>query len=63
MLKNSHYILNFNYTDTLEKIYGEKSVFHIHGNQHSSIIFGHGNYVDEEFDDEEFEIYLELVHI
>ena len=57
MLKKPHYILNFNYTDTLEKIYGEKNVFHIHGNQHSSIIFGHGNYVDEDFDDEDFEIY------
>lgn len=57
MLKGSHYILNFNYTDTLEKLYGEKNVFHIHGNQNSDIIFGHGNYVDEEFDDEEFEIY------
>lgn len=56
-LKEPHYILSFNYTDTLEKVYGEKNVFHIHGNQNSDIIFGHGNYVAEEVDDEGFEIY------
>lgn len=41
-LKKKHYILNFNYTNTLEWVYGEKNVFHIHGCQGKEIIFGHG---------------------
>ncbi|WP_276766743.1 bacteriophage abortive infection AbiH family protein [Gemella morbillorum] len=35
--------INFNYTETLEKIYGIKDVCHIHGTQGSDIIFGHGS--------------------
>ena len=35
--------INFNYTETLEKIYGIKDVCHIHGTRGSDIIFGHGS--------------------
>ncbi|MCI9265057.1 MAG: hypothetical protein HFF06_10895 [Oscillospiraceae bacterium] len=39
--------LNFNYTETLEKVYGIANVLHIHGHigaeTHSSPIMGHGN--------------------
>ncbi|WKT76881.1 bacteriophage abortive infection AbiH family protein [Lysinibacillus fusiformis] len=51
------YFINFNYTPVLEEIYDAKNVFHIHGEQSSEIIFGHGvfkenfenNYVGTEF--------------
>lgn len=36
------YFLSFNYTLTLEKLYGINSVCHIHGIQGKEIIFGHG---------------------
>ncbi|MCI8877112.1 MAG: hypothetical protein HFI77_14090 [Lachnospiraceae bacterium] len=44
--------LTFNYTETLEKLYGinKESVCHIHGKQGENILFGHGNtedYTDE----------------
>lgn len=35
--------LNFNYTSTLQRVYGAKKVCHIHGNQFSDIVFGHNN--------------------
>lgn len=35
--------LTFNYTKILEKLYGAKNVFHIHGQQGGELIFGHGN--------------------
>lgn len=38
--------LNFNYTETLEKIYNAKNVYHIHGKQGGELIFGHGNDID-----------------
>ena len=44
---NSDYYINFNYTDTLERVYGIKSVLHIHGGvsscSHIPPIMGHGN--------------------
>ena len=44
---NSDLFMNFNYTDTLERIYGIKDVFHPHGGIPSccetSPIMGHGN--------------------
>jgi hypothetical protein len=47
MNANSDYFINFNYTDTLEKVYGIKNVLHIHGGVTSccaiSPIMGHGN--------------------
>lgn len=42
--------LNFNYTDTVEKLYGHNAVFHIHGRQNEEIHVGHGR--DEIFEDE-----------
>ncbi len=44
--------LTFNYTDTLEEVYGidKDRVCHIHGKQGENILFGHGNtedYTDE----------------
>lgn len=44
--------LTFNYTETLEEVYGinEDHVCHIHGKQGENILFGHGNtkdYTDE----------------
>lgn len=35
--------LNFNYTDTVEKLYDHNAVFHIHGRQNEEIHVGHGN--------------------
>lgn len=42
--------LNFNYTDTVESVYGQSCIFHIHGRQGEKIYVGHGNkeiFVDE----------------
>lgn len=50
--------LTFNYTETLEKIYGipESNILHIHGSRifHDEYIFGHNNYRDpnEAYNDE-----------
>ena len=44
--KNQDLFLTFNYTDTLEKIYHAKNVYHIHGKQGEELIFGHGNSQD-----------------
>lgn len=55
LLQEQHYIINFNYTETLEIVYGESNVFHVHGTQNSEIIFGHGNYINDY--EEGFEIY------
>lgn len=40
--------LTFNYTETLEVVYGisSKNICHIHGKQHEEIFFGHGNNKD-----------------
>ncbi|WHX59890.1 bacteriophage abortive infection AbiH family protein [Peribacillus frigoritolerans] len=40
--------LTFNYTETLEEVYGiqEDSICHIHGKQNEEIFFGHGNFED-----------------
>lgn len=35
--------LNFNYTETLEKVYGIGDVYHIHGKCGEPLIFGHGD--------------------
>lgn len=44
--------LTFNYTDTLQKVYGisSKDILHIHGNakNHNELIFGHGESREEE---------------
>lgn len=47
-------ILNFNYTDIAERLYGEdcKEVIHIHGelnNPHNPIIFGYGDELDDDY--------------
>lgn len=34
------YVVNFNYTNTYEKIYSKSSAFHIHGNINDSIVLG-----------------------
>ena len=46
--KDNDLFLSFNYTKTLEAIYGIKNVCHIHGVQGEvkSILFGHGNEID-----------------
>ena len=46
--------MTFNYTSTLEDIYGAKNVFHIHGKTGEKLIFGHGN--NNELDPDEYEI-------
>lgn len=56
LLMDDHYIINFNYTNTIEKVYGIDDVFHIHGTQYSEIIFGHGDFVRKDYD-YDFEIY------
>lgn len=48
--------LSFNYTDTLEKVYGVKEVCHIHGKQGGEILFGHGNM--EDYYDKNMERYI-----
>jgi hypothetical protein len=43
LIKEDDFVLNFNYTDTIENIYGVKSnVLHIHGRKGEPIIVGHG---------------------
>lgn len=39
--------LTFNYTETLEKVYEAKNVYHIHGKQGEPLVFGHGNEEDD----------------
>lgn len=39
--------LTFNYTSTLETVYGAQYVCHIHGEQGTELVFGHGN--DEDY--------------
>lgn len=45
LVDTQDYFLTFNYTDTLQDIYGieENNIRHIHGRQFSEIFFGHGN--------------------
>lgn len=45
--KDNDLFLSFNYTDTLEKLYGVEEVCHIHGMQGEDILFGHGNDKDD----------------
>lgn len=40
------YFLSFNYTKTLEHVYGVEEVCHIHGTQDEKLYFGHGDAVD-----------------
>lgn len=42
--------LTFNYTKTLEELYGVMNVCHIHGEQGGELLFGHGN--DKDYYDE-----------
>jgi len=44
--KNYDLFLTFNYTKTLEILYQAENVCHIHGEQGSDLLFGHGNDVD-----------------
>ncbi|WP_139490059.1 bacteriophage abortive infection AbiH family protein [Brevibacillus dissolubilis] len=44
--KESDLFLTFNYTNTLEILYGAKNVCHIHGKQGGSLLLGHGNDTD-----------------
>lgn len=53
LISHEDVFLTFNYTDTLEKIYGiTQNVFHIHGTKEGEIVFGHG---DSEINFELFE--------
>lgn len=54
---NQDLFLNFNYTRTLEMVYGAKHVCHIHGAQGGDILVGHG---DEGalFDENHFSSYI-----
>lgn len=43
LINNSEdYFINFNYTSLLEELYEAENVFHLHGQQNSRIIIGHG---------------------
>ncbi|MBO5228461.1 MAG: hypothetical protein J6B39_05660 [Lachnospiraceae bacterium] len=42
--------MTFNYTDTVENVYNQNSVFHIHGRQGEDIYVGHGN--EDVFEDD-----------
>ncbi|HHQ1151277.1 TPA: bacteriophage abortive infection AbiH family protein [Listeria innocua] len=39
-------ILSFNYTETIEQVYGVQDVCHIHGMQGEELLFGHGDDTD-----------------
>ncbi|MDP9726543.1 hypothetical protein J2W44_005655 [Priestia aryabhattai] len=45
LIGEEDYFLTFNYTDTLQEVYGvaEDCICYIHGRQHCKIYFGHGN--------------------
>lgn len=47
--------LTFNYTSTLESVYGAQRICHIHGEQGNELVFGHGN--DEDYTDRYMEDY------
>lgn len=49
--KNNDLFLSFNYTKTLEYLYGIKHVCHIHGMQGEKLLFGHGKDYDYFSDD------------
>lgn len=57
-IANNVIFLNFNYTSTLEKVYGvdREKVFHIHGSIEDldSLVFGHGKDIDDtgEYDED-----------
>jgi len=53
-LGHDNRFLSFNYTTTLQKLYNENKVCHIHGLQGEKIFFGHGN--DENYDDEDLSL-------
>lgn len=50
-LSSDDYYVTFNYTLTLEKLYGipKESVLHIHGSQNDKMIMGHNNKYFDEF--------------
>ncbi|WEG19186.1 bacteriophage abortive infection AbiH family protein (plasmid) [Alkalihalophilus pseudofirmus] len=52
LLNENDKFLTFNYTDTLEELYGiaEENVCHIHGRQYDEILFGHGDEEDHSED-------------
>ncbi|WP_100374796.1 bacteriophage abortive infection AbiH family protein [Bacillus sp. FJAT-45037] len=52
ILSQNDKFLTFNYTDTLEELYGiaEENVCHIHGRQYDEILFGHGDFEDHSED-------------
>lgn len=54
LFRNNDLFLSFNYTETLEKIYGIKNVCHIHGVRGSDIIFGHGSTFDSSYYEQKF---------
>lgn len=41
--------LTFNYTPVLEEVYWANHVYHIHGEQECDIVFGHGEYLGEDW--------------
>lgn len=53
---NEDLFLTFNYTETLEQVYGAKNVCHIHGKQGEEILFGHGN--DTDYSDKNMSAYI-----
>ncbi|WP_412972954.1 bacteriophage abortive infection AbiH family protein [Glaciecola sp. MF2-115] len=55
---NTFRFINFNYTTTLQAIYGisEDSILHIHGRANRDIIFGHGRVFESSSSDEPEEI-------
>lgn len=44
--RDKDWFLTFNYTETLEILYGAKNVCHIHGKQGGELLFGHGDDTD-----------------
>ena len=53
-LEENSYFITFNYTSTLQKIYGikDENILHIHGSvdKPDDLIFGHGETMEEEFE-------------
>ena len=50
LIRPGDIFLNFNYTETLEKLYGIDNVYHIHGKRGDRLIFGHGEEEDKDYD-------------
>lgn len=65
LLSEDDWVFSFNYTETIEKLYGHNKICHIHGVVGEELLFGHGGnggYDDKHHKHLESEDYLPLVN-